>query len=245
MVMEAAMNVNTILQAIGRVHRLGQTKEQKIWILFAEHTFNRYIEWNNTRKMLSQLAGENAGVLASKVREMVGKTGSDSDARRDVIEKETESMLMKLLGQSRSRMGFDNWLDLGRGQSLDSKASMKKHATEEQEQHGDSSEPATKRRRIASELSINVDNTPSTPPPPYSTASREFPPGPEESTADIPTLQTSGDAGGDAQVDQGLQIIDSHREGQTPTFTRENTATSALSSETERRRSGMIYSRST
>jgi hypothetical protein len=36
-----------------------------------------------------------------------------SEARRQVISQETETMLMKILGQHRSRMKFDDWIDLG------------------------------------------------------------------------------------------------------------------------------------
>src|SRR2546430_583764 len=72
-VLEAPLNISTLLQAIGRVHRLGQLFPQKIWVLFCEHTFNRYIEWNNTRKFLPQLAGEHAAYLANKVRDTLGE----------------------------------------------------------------------------------------------------------------------------------------------------------------------------
>jgi hypothetical protein len=111
-ILEAPLNISTLLQAIGRVHRLGQLHPQKIWILYCEHTFNRYIEWNNTRKFLPQLAGEHAAYLAKKVRETLGEK-CDPDARRELIERETEALLMGLLGQARSRLGMGDWMDLG------------------------------------------------------------------------------------------------------------------------------------
>jgi E3 ubiquitin-protein ligase SHPRH len=41
--MEPAISANVSLQAIGRVHRIGQTKPQEIHILFSDHTFNRSV----------------------------------------------------------------------------------------------------------------------------------------------------------------------------------------------------------
>jgi len=51
---EPAINANTVLQAIGRVHRLGQTKEQTIRILFVDQSFNRRVEYNQAKKMIGQ-----------------------------------------------------------------------------------------------------------------------------------------------------------------------------------------------
>lgn len=51
-VVEPAPNSNVLFQAIGRVHRLGQREPQRVWILFGQHTIDRYIEANNSRKLL-------------------------------------------------------------------------------------------------------------------------------------------------------------------------------------------------
>ncbi len=53
MLLEPAINANTILQAIGRVHRLGQKQRQEIDILFVDHTFNRHVEHNQASHKLA------------------------------------------------------------------------------------------------------------------------------------------------------------------------------------------------
>lgn len=60
--------------------------------------FNRYINYNNARKMLSELAAQNVALLASKINEMTkNTTGLESEAKRDIIQRETEAILMRLL----------------------------------------------------------------------------------------------------------------------------------------------------
>lgn len=39
--LEPPLNMNTLFQAVGRVHRLGQGVEQKAWILFQEYSISR------------------------------------------------------------------------------------------------------------------------------------------------------------------------------------------------------------
>jgi len=40
--LEILENVNTVYESIGRVHRLGQRRVQKIWIVGADHTHDQY-----------------------------------------------------------------------------------------------------------------------------------------------------------------------------------------------------------
>lgn len=49
---EPAINVNTTVQAIGRLHRLGQKSKQQIFILSFKHSWDRYIEHNAAKKMV-------------------------------------------------------------------------------------------------------------------------------------------------------------------------------------------------
>ena len=56
--MEAAQNYNNVFQTVGRIHRLGQTQPQKAWLLFQDHTIQRLIEHNSTRKILPQIAAQ-------------------------------------------------------------------------------------------------------------------------------------------------------------------------------------------
>ena len=56
--LETPLNHNATIHTLGRVHRLGQTLQQRAWILFQDHTIQRYVEYNATKKMLAQLAGD-------------------------------------------------------------------------------------------------------------------------------------------------------------------------------------------
>ncbi|PGH03918.1 hypothetical protein GX51_03754 [Blastomyces parvus] len=56
-----------LLQTIRRVHRLGQTKEQKIWILSQRHSFNRSEEFNFVKKMVHEIAAKMAHSMSSYV----------------------------------------------------------------------------------------------------------------------------------------------------------------------------------
>jgi SNF2 family DNA or RNA helicase len=65
-VLETARNINTLLQAIGRIHGIGQTRQQYVKILFCDHTFNRWQEYMCTKKFMAQLSGSNWGSEASQ-----------------------------------------------------------------------------------------------------------------------------------------------------------------------------------
>lgn len=54
--MEPALNFNLGMQAIGRVHRIGQAQPPKAYRVFQDHTINRYISGNNFRIMWPPLA---------------------------------------------------------------------------------------------------------------------------------------------------------------------------------------------
>ncbi|KGO38096.1 Helicase, C-terminal [Penicillium expansum] len=56
--MEAPQNYNSVFQTVGRIHRLGQTHPQKAWLLFQDHTIQRLMEYNSTRKILPQIAAQ-------------------------------------------------------------------------------------------------------------------------------------------------------------------------------------------
>ncbi|KAK2883375.1 hypothetical protein FQN49_000015 [Arthroderma sp. PD_2] len=62
--LEPALNINTTLQAIGRIHRLGQRFEQEVRIIFNRHSWDRYIEYNSAKKMVCQLVSDNPEVFS-------------------------------------------------------------------------------------------------------------------------------------------------------------------------------------
>lgn len=53
-ILEPASNPNTILQAVGLVHRPGQTQGQRVWILHGSNIFDRFVESTQTSHMLRQ-----------------------------------------------------------------------------------------------------------------------------------------------------------------------------------------------
>ena len=56
--MDMPDNVNTVLQSIGRVHRLGQAHEQEIYILGEDQSYDQVLQAKACRKMICQLCGE-------------------------------------------------------------------------------------------------------------------------------------------------------------------------------------------
>ncbi|KAK9852617.1 hypothetical protein MYU51_007691 [Penicillium brevicompactum] len=55
---DTPLNHNATIQTLGRVHRLGLTRQQRTWIFFQDHTIQLSVEYNATKKMLAQLAGD-------------------------------------------------------------------------------------------------------------------------------------------------------------------------------------------
>lgn len=49
-----ADNVNQVLQALGRVHRIGQRLPQRIWIITLNHSYDQILQCFQTTKMVSQ-----------------------------------------------------------------------------------------------------------------------------------------------------------------------------------------------
>ncbi|KAJ5363985.1 uncharacterized protein N7496_009698 [Penicillium cataractarum] len=75
--MEPDQHINGQFHAIDRIHRIGQTNPQRVWILFMEHTINRYIDYKNIEKILPQIAGEQHQSFAVKLKELRQSRRSD------------------------------------------------------------------------------------------------------------------------------------------------------------------------
>jgi hypothetical protein len=71
--MEAAQNYNSVFQTVGRIHRLGQTQPQKAWLLFQDHTIQRLMEHNSTRKILPQVAAQFRPWLQTHISSVAGQ----------------------------------------------------------------------------------------------------------------------------------------------------------------------------
>ena len=46
------------LQALGRAHRIGQSRFQRVWIITQDHSYDQLLQAAQTKKMLQQIAGE-------------------------------------------------------------------------------------------------------------------------------------------------------------------------------------------
>ena len=53
-----AENISSLMQALGRIHRLGQKKIQRVRIITLDHSYDQIMQFNQTTKMLQQVAGE-------------------------------------------------------------------------------------------------------------------------------------------------------------------------------------------
>ena len=106
--LQPAINANTVLQAIGRVHRLGQTHVQDIHILFSDHTFDRFVEMRQATKMIAQIEGQGRSAFPELASI---NAQEDSDTERDIkvsdkVHDVASSLYQQMLGQRRSRLGW-------------------------------------------------------------------------------------------------------------------------------------------
>lgn len=122
--LELAFDFNTILQMIGQVHRLGQQRNQNIWIVSTAHTFDRYVEFTQSRKMISQIIGMGSESFKDLGSDQPSRDheGFDSGTtpQYHLFEERADKMLQKLLGQPSSRLKFYDMEDLGLSQKADS-----------------------------------------------------------------------------------------------------------------------------
>lgn len=119
--LEPALSLNSTLQAIGRMHRLGQSKRQRVWILSGANTFDRYIEYKQSEKFLDRLVGQGHAVFKELNRDQDGTTASDeseskSGVKEAIIERADE-IIQQMFGQPESRRSFGgDWRDIGLSQ---------------------------------------------------------------------------------------------------------------------------------
>ncbi|KAL4798954.1 hypothetical protein BDV19DRAFT_385629 [Aspergillus venezuelensis] len=110
-VLESPPNYSMLLHVIGRLHRLGQKEKQKVWILFADHTIDRYLECINANKATPQFASQlDPNLVKAHVAEMLksNKSLKKREATRLVTKSLADGAMMKQFGQVRSRMEMRN-----------------------------------------------------------------------------------------------------------------------------------------
>lgn len=130
-VAETPRNLNTLWQAAGRVHRLGQREPQRVWILSQQKSVERYLDWNNARKAIPQVAGECQEEWLPQIRQAVtekvaalqathaaedpldeGQVGAIArETERELLETMAAETLQKMLGQETSRLHFGGELE--------------------------------------------------------------------------------------------------------------------------------------
>lgn len=119
--MEPAVNANTVLQAIGRVHRLGQQRRQQVWILSSPHTFDHFVEGNQCRKMVAQIIGVGYEYFSQFDHGRTGGSADNEDEDEDGSEPQQNSELVKracqlfneMFGLGYSRYEYDDATEMG------------------------------------------------------------------------------------------------------------------------------------
>jgi SNF2 family DNA or RNA helicase len=78
-------NVNSVLQVIGRVHRIGQEFEQEIYILGCDDSYDQVLQAKAFRKMIGQLCGEaSLELMEFSIDEKEGFRKSILEQKQDV-----------------------------------------------------------------------------------------------------------------------------------------------------------------
>lgn len=134
-IVAVALNINTFLQTLGRLHRMGQLRFQRVWILTQDHSYDQVLQHKQTQKMLQQIAGEGAIVVDDNTtvltREQVVKClrhvkgsqkMSEDEQMREAqtivkgqsIREQSEEIIRQVMGQrsSRAHEAWGNMRDL-------------------------------------------------------------------------------------------------------------------------------------
>ncbi|PYH95680.1 hypothetical protein BO71DRAFT_473565 [Aspergillus ellipticus CBS 707.79] len=96
-VLEPARNYSSLFQVIGRVHRLGQTKAQRVWIFFSPGTISRWLEYHSVNQGIPQIAADIRNQAAEHVKETddatIGMPDTELNSIRELAAKELREML--------------------------------------------------------------------------------------------------------------------------------------------------------
>ncbi|KAJ5415249.1 Helicase C-terminal [Penicillium sp. CMV-2018d] len=117
--MEGAQNYNSVFQTVGRIHRLGQTQPQEAWLLFQDHTIQRLMEHNSTRKILPQIRPVHNPLTSPLPSRLVGFFGDDNvhaSAATVDMDRVTYGLLVEILGiapDAPSRLDMGDHHELG------------------------------------------------------------------------------------------------------------------------------------
>ncbi|KAL3475507.1 hypothetical protein BJX99DRAFT_259278 [Aspergillus californicus] len=98
-ILEPPLNMNQLYYSIASVHHVRQVNPQKVWILFQDRTFNRWLEANNTMQALPE------------IEEKLKVVGSEEGYKWSQM---AEMVLSRLLGRSRPFSEFIDYHEEGR-----------------------------------------------------------------------------------------------------------------------------------
>ncbi|KAI9035035.1 uncharacterized protein KD926_004699 [Aspergillus affinis] len=112
--MEPPQGVNGALQAMGRLHRLGQRYPQKVWILSQVQSFDAHVEDSNILKALPQVAADLEPILrAAGLRaEAAGDDTGEETNQEEVFHRVAVAKLASLLGRRAPDLShgtLDDW----------------------------------------------------------------------------------------------------------------------------------------
>lgn len=94
---------------------MGQKERQKVWILYQDQTFSRWVEANSTLNALPLVA---AKMEKEKQGEGAGSSGSKGKSKGRTSYEGAEAELTRLFGRPCDFSGFINYCDLGDGLAI-------------------------------------------------------------------------------------------------------------------------------
>ena len=114
-------NINTLLQTVGRIHRLGQAHVQEVWVLGTDHSYDQILQANAVKKMVVQMLGESelSKIRATqsyrdRLRRMHGLEEGDevdemlAEVQGSHLLDQVDGQLIRLLGMRCSRLAWDD-----------------------------------------------------------------------------------------------------------------------------------------
>ena len=129
-----AENINMALRALGRAHRIGQLRSQRVWIVTQDHSYDQLLQAAQTKKMLQQIAGEGLielddadfEISDDQIEDKTADIIDDSERREKANELRGEALLRKgrairtqlediiarMMGQRCSRLDWDSQKNL-------------------------------------------------------------------------------------------------------------------------------------
>ena len=126
-IIESALNTNTIIQTIEQVHHLSQKYHQNIWILFDKNTFNQFVKYNAVIKMIDQIINidhesfqnlicrwdnVDTDILTDDSDDFNNFDDSDDVSNFNKLINKADSLLCDLLEQQKNQLKWSNFKNI-------------------------------------------------------------------------------------------------------------------------------------